>query len=148
MRTIVMWKEAKGWYSAMSLAVLFAVYVVFMAVYALAYLTAEGKVIFDVNHFHEKHIEAFLFLVTAPGVYRIFTKGGEGEYKEMVKEKLSTHNMRQSHALDNIKYRKNDSVFRSVSKRGSSAQFFPFPTQFSSNFYIKNPYSLIRADEI
>ena len=65
----------------------------------------------------------------------------------MDKEKLSNRNMGQSTFLDNIKYRKNDSVFRSVSKRGSSAQFFPFPTQFSSNFYIKTPYSLIRADE-
>jgi len=64
-----------------------------------------------------------------------------------VSSKQRRHNMGQSHVLDNIKYRKNDSVFRSVSKRGSSAQFFPYPTQFSSNFYIKSPYSLIRADE-
>jgi len=65
----------------------------------------------------------------------------------MVKEKLSNHNRGQSHDLDNIKYRKNDSVFRSVSKGGSSALFFPHPTQLSSNFYIKSPYNLIRADE-
>ena len=64
----------KELYNIISLVTLIAIYLVFLIVYTMAFLHPSGQMIFDVNYFHEKHVEALLFLLTAPRIVGYFKR--------------------------------------------------------------------------